>query len=58
MDCGVVAMVPVHAAPFAQERIFVLLCVTVLAVKASAAVPCVAVRWVACAAVCGVSCTY
>ena len=52
VDCGVVEMVPVHCHSH-REWVFVLLCVTVLDVKASVVVSCVGVSWVVCAAVWG-----
>ena len=51
MDCGVVEMVPVHCHSY-RDLVFVLLCVTLLDVRASV-VSSVGVGWVVCAVVWG-----
>ena len=56
VDCSVVEMDPVQRRSH-KERVFVLLCVTVLAVKASVVGPYVGVSRIACAVVQAVSCT-
>ena len=57
MNCDEVEMVPVN---FHSHKGwgFVLLCVTVLDVKASVVVPCVGVNWAACAVVWVFSCMF